>query len=473
MSGVRSVAAWPGPALVAVAVAAVAAGATAAAVLVLAVAVAPLLALVQARARTPRHPVTLVIAAVVVGLLLTAHLAVLADAAELLGARRWHGTVLAAALVLLVTLMPGAGRWRGAALAAGGGVLLLVVVAAGSAAGIAPVEAWRQAAQRPALVFSGRSAWVTDGERFLRRATLAFDEAHRVVAVTPGTFRVVEQDATRRVVRDWRLAAGDALSLRPGDTLTAEAGSRLRFEAGKRVPGAARSGSLWADAATRVPPMQALGMLATLALGACAIVPAGERRVAAVPAIAVALSLGAASWGVYATLAAPEAGLRGSPAEALFALARAVSLPHGPSPGVLAAVVALGLLALFVAAADALRERVSAAAGARWPTAWTATMVGAAIAATVPATDPWTLLVAGLGLAGAAVAAPRLAAGGGAGRRLGWPVEVIGALSGIVVFAALTVAKRSAAVESLGAFPVLVAAPVAFAIVRLLRTTPG
>src|SRR5207245_2914798 len=84
-------------------------------------------------------------------------------------------------------------------------------------------------AARPALVFSGRSAWVTEGERFVRGTTVAVDEAHRVVAVTPGTFRVVEQDGGRRVVRDWRLAAGDAISLRPGDTLTAAAGSRLRF----------------------------------------------------------------------------------------------------------------------------------------------------------------------------------------------------------------------------------------------------
>src|SRR5438445_345838 len=178
--------------------------------------------------------------------------------------------------------------------------------------GITPWAAWREAAGRPALVFSGRSAWVTDGERFVRHATLAFDEAHRVVAVTPGTFRVVERDGARRVVRDWGLAAGDALSVRPGDTLTAEPGSRLRFEPGKRVPGAAASGSAWAAAATRVSPTPALGVLATLALGACALVPAGERRMAAAPALPLALPLGGA----------PPRGGRGRPDRAVAGVGR-------------------------------------------------------------------------------------------------------------------------------------------------------
>src|SRR5438067_2096703 len=200
-------------------------------------------------------------------------------AAPLLGARRWQASVLAAALALLVTLTPGTGRRRGGMLAAGGAALLLVLVVVGVAGEVAPWTAWSQAAARPALVFSGRSGWVTEGERFVRGTTLAFDEAHRVVALTPGTFRVVEQDGGRRVVRDWRLAVGDAISLRPGDTLTASAGSRLRFEPGKRVPGTAPSGAAWADAAARVPAARALGLLATFALGACAVVPAGGRRV--------------------------------------------------------------------------------------------------------------------------------------------------------------------------------------------------
>ena len=470
MTAARALAAWPGPALVAGIVAAVAAGAPAAPMLVLAFAVTPLLALLQPwRAAAPSHPATLLITAGVAALLLWAHLAVLADAAALLGARRWQASVLAAALALLVTLRPRAGRRRGGMLAAGGAALLLVLVVVGVAGEVAPWTAWSQAAARPALVFSGRSGWVTEGERFVRGTTLAFDEAHRVVAVTPGTFRVVEQDGGRRVVRDWRLAAGDAISLRPGDTLTAAAGSRLRFEPGKRVPGA----PAWADAAARAPSARALGLLATFALGACAVVPPGGRRVGVAPAVALALSLGATSWGVYATLAAPEAGLAGSPAEALLSLPRAVAPSRALPAGALAAVVLLGLLALFVAAADALRERISGAGGARLPIIWPAVMAAAALTAAVAVVDPWTPLTAGLGLAGAAIAAPRLGAGHGARRVLGWPLEPIGALLGAAVYAGLTLlsALLPAALAPLGATPVLAAAPAAWTVVRLLRTT--
>jgi hypothetical protein len=470
MSGLRAIVAWTGPALVAGVVAAVAAGAPVAPVLVLGAAVAPLLALLQpARATVTRHPVTLAVAGIVAALVLSAHLAALADAAALVGARRWHAIVLAAALALLVTLMPNASRWPGLAPLVGGGALLLVLVAAGASTRLAPWGAWADAAARPALVFSGRSPWVTDGERFVRRTTLIFDEGHRVVAITPGTFRVVEADEGRRVVRDWRLAGGDALTLRPGDTLTAEAGSRLRFEAGKRVPGAPASGSAWADAAPRASLTRSLALLATLVLGACALVPVPARRLTAA-AIVLGLSVGATSWGVYATLAAPEAGLAGSPIEALLSLPRVVPpSAYGLTAGSLVAVVVVGLLALFIAAADGLRQLVRAAAGTRWPEAWAVAMGAAALIAALSVVDPWVLLMAGLGLAGAALTAPRLAAGRGAGRRLGWPVEIIGTVVAAGVFVALTAAKLPGAAELLAAFPILVAAPLGFAIVRALR----
>jgi hypothetical protein len=482
MTGARALAAWTGPALAAAVVAGVAAGAAVAPLLVLAAAVAPLVGLLQPpRAPASPHAVTLALTAAVAALLLWAHLALLADAAALLGARRWQGVVLAAAPALLVTLLPGAARRRAAACALGGGALLLVLVAVAASMGITPVTAWRQVAQRPAVVFSGRSAWVGEGERFVRRATLAFDEAHRVVAVTPGTFRVVEADGARRVVRDWRLAAGDAVSLRPGDTLTAHAGSRLRFEAGKRVPGAAASGPAWADAATRAPLVPALGVLVTLVLGAVALVPAAGRRAAAAPAVAVVFAFGAAAWGVYAALMAPESGLAGSPAEALLSLPRAVPpTARVLSPGALTAALALGLLALFVAAADALRERVAASGGRRWPEAWTTALAAATLGALVAVVDPWTPLAAGLGLAGAALAVPRLAAGEDAGRVLGRPVEALGALVGGAIFVALTgvalagaAARLPAALAPLAAAPVLIAAPIAWIVVRLLRTPPA
>src|SRR5207237_3131802 len=200
MTGLGTLAVWPGPALLAWVVATVAAGAPGAPVLVLAVALAPLLALLQpARATAPRHPVTLALVAIVAALVLSAHLAALADGAALLGARRWHAIVLAAALTLLVTLMPGARRWPGVAPLIGGAALLGVLLAAAVSTGRAPWAAWADAAARPALVFSGQSPWVIEGERFVRRTTLAFDDGQRAVAVAPGPSRV--RDAGARSLR--------------------------------------------------------------------------------------------------------------------------------------------------------------------------------------------------------------------------------------------------------------------------------
>ena len=470
MSGLRGVGAWPGPALVAGTIAAIAAGAAAAPVLLLAVTVAPLLALMQPpRAPTPRHPVALAIAAVVAALLLWAHLAALADAATLLGARRWQATALAAALGLLVTLLPRAARGRDVALLIGGGGLVFVLVAVASGTGRPPWTAWSDAAARPALVFTRRSPWVADGERVLRQTTLAFEEGQRVTAVVPGRFRVVEVDGVRPVVRDWRLAAGDAMALRPGDTLTADAGSRLRFEAGKRVPGALASGSAWADATTRTSPWDALALLITVALGACALIPAAHGHVVAASGIVLSLALGLASWAGYVTLGAPEAGLGGSPLEAVLALPRIAPSAHGMTPGVLTAITAVALLGLFVAAADRLRETVAEAGGRRWPEVWTAAMAVATMAATVPSVSPWMPLLAGLGLAGAAIAAPRMVA---RDARIGpWPGSVIGGLVGAVVFVALSAlgAQLPARLAVLSDAPVVVAAPAAWLVVKLLR----
>src|SRR5262249_43620649 len=440
MSALRVAAAWPGPALVAIVIAAVATGTAVAPTLLVGVAIAPLLALVQpSRAALPRHPVMLAIAAAIAALLSWAHLAVLADAATLLGASRWHACALAAALALVATLVPNAERWRGAALVLGGAALLLALIAAGTALERAPWTAWQDAAARPALVFGGGSPWVDEGARFVRSTTVAFDEGQRVVAVTPGTFRIVESDGVRRVVRDWRLAAGDALSLRPGDTLTSEPGTRVRFEPGKRVPGAPPSGSAWADAGPLASPSHALALLATVTLGACAVVPVVASHVGVVSALTLAIAVGAASWGAYATLLAPEAGLAGSPVEALLSLSRAAALSaHGIGRAAFIGLVAVGLLALFVAAAGGLRQPMAEAAGARWPRVWSAVIAVAAAAAALPSVDPWTPLAAGLGLAGAAVAAPRIAGADGA-RVASWPASVAGGLAGAAVFAGLIV----------------------------------
>ncbi|HEV8583488.1 MAG TPA: hypothetical protein VGT02_00805 [Methylomirabilota bacterium] len=475
MTGARALAAWTGPALAAAVVAGITAGTAVAPVLLLSAALAPLVALLQpARAPAAPHAVTLALTAVVAALLLWAHVALLADTATLLGAGRAQAVVLALALALLVGLVPGAGRWCAVVGGLGGVALLLVLVDAAATVGVAPWTAWREAAARPAVVFGARSPWVRDGERLVRGATLAFDEGHRVVAVTRGTLRVVEADGARRVVRDWRLAAGDAVSLRPADTLVAEAGSRLRFEPGKRVPGAAASGSAWADAATRAPLAQVVGLAVTLLLGAVALVPAGGRRAAAAPAIVLVFALGTAAWGVYAAVVAPESGLAGSPAEALLAPARSATPGGELSPGALTIVVVVGLLALFVAAAGALRDRVAETGGRRWPEAWMTAVIAAGLAGLVDVVDPWTPLAAGLGVAAAALAAPRLA--GADGAWIGpWPAAAVGGLVGVAVFAAVAAlgAGLPAPLAVLRDLPALAAAPAAWVIVKVLRREAG
>jgi len=465
MIALHGIAAWTGPVLVGAVATRVAAGAPDAPLLVLAVVVAPLVALVQPRVAETPHVVCAAAAAVSATLVLAASLVPLGDAALLLGARRWHGVALAAVLALLLTLTPGRHGWRLAALAAGGGALLLVLGVLASGTARAPWDAWRDAAARPALRFGEASPWVTEGGWFARRTTLAFAEGHRLVAVTPGTFRVVEQEGASYVVRDWRLAAGDPLSVRPGDRLTVEAGSRVRFEAGKRVPGAASSGAVWAEAGA-APLATSVAALVTLVLGAIGLVPPAGRRAMAAPAALVALALAAACWGVYAVATTPDVMLGGSVAEPLLRLPEAVPRARGLAP-----VVALGLLALFVAAAGALRERVGAPAGARGAAVWAAMLALAAVGSLWPF-DPWFLLMAGLGFAAATIAAPRLAAGGGR-RMAGWPVEAIGALAGGVAFVGVVALgpRLPAALGAVAESPALLAAPAGWLAVTLLRWT--
>lgn len=463
MTALRGIAAWTGPVLLGALATRVAAGAPDAPWLVLAAVVAPLVALLQPRGADAPHVISAAAAAVSATLVLAASLVPLGDAALLLGARRWHGVLLAAVLALVLTLSPRAHGWRGVALLAGGGALLLSLLTLASMTALSPWDAWRDAAARRALLFSAQSPWVNDGGWFARRTTLAFDEGHRLVAVAPGTFRVVEQEDAGDVVRDWRLAPGDPLSLRPGDRLTVEAGSRLRFEAGKRVPGAAPSGAVWAEAGA-APRMTSVAGLATLVLGAIGLVPAAGRRGFVAPVTLLALALAAACWGVYAVATAPEVMLSGSVVEPLLRLPTAVPGTRGLAP-----LVAVALLALFLAAAGALRERVAALAGARGTTAWVAAVVIAALASLWPF-DPWFLLMAGLGFAAATIAGPRLAAGGAA--RIGrWPVAALGALAGGTVFVVVAaLGPRLPAVLGIVAeSPALLAAPAGWLAVKLAR----
>ena len=130
--------------------------------------------------------------------------------------------------------------------------------------------------------------------------------------------------------------------------------------------------------------------------------------------------------------AAPELPLGGAVAASLL------RLPQAP-----VALVALGLVALFVALAGALSDRLAAATPARAPAMWAVIVVVAAVIAALRPVDPWAVWAGGLGLAGAAIAAPRLAAGKGAGKCFGLAVEAIGAFVGGAAFVALVVRAAS------------------------------
>jgi hypothetical protein len=463
MTALRGLAAWTGPVLLGTLATRVAAGAPDAPMLVLAAVVAPLVALLQPRVDEAPHVVSSAATGVSATLVLAASFVPLGDVAVLLGGRRWHGVVVAAALLLLLVLMPGLDRWRPVGLVVGGAALVLGLLVLASATTLSPWTAWRDAAAKPALVFSAHSPWVTDGGWFARRATLTFEEGHRLVALAPATFRVIEHDGTTDVVRDWRLAAGDPLSVRPGDRVTVEAGSRVRFQAGKRVPGAAPSGAAWADAGA-APGVASVAALLTLVLGAIGLVPAAGRRGFVAPATLLTLALAAACWGVYAVATAPEVMLSGSVADPLLRVSSAV-----PGARHLALLGVIALVALFVATAGALRERIAVLAGARARLAWLTAVAVAAVASLWPF-DPWLLLLAGLGLAAATLAAPRLA-GAGVARVAGWPVQAIGALTGGATFVAVAAlgARLPGVLAFAAEWPVLLAAPAAWLVVKLLR----
>jgi hypothetical protein len=475
MTALGAAAVWLQPVLLTVLTLRVAGGHAEAPWLALGALVAPLVALL-APARRPAgpNPVATAAAAITVTLVLAADFVVAGDAAALLGVAPWHGVALAAALVLLAPLLPAAPRIAAPALVLAAVALLLPLGAVALRTGVTPWTAWSHGGLRQALTFPEASGWVRDGERFARDMRLTFTEGQRVTALTEGLYRVVERDAAPPTVREWRLAAGDALTLRPGDELTVEAGARMRFDPGRRMPGMPVTGMAWADAPARGPAMLpgALGALITLVGGALAMVPATRRGglpVAAGPLALMTAVSAAVGWGVYAAAAAPDLALGGSP------LAPLVRLPPralGPAPGgVLAALVVAAFVVLLLAAAVALRGRLAAIGGGR-PALWPAA-VALAAALTVWSPDPWRLLLLALGLA-AAVWTPALFA---AGR----PAAIAGSGVGAVVFVALAglplVAPGAAVwLDTVVRYPALVAMPLGWAVVRALGEgvgTPG
>jgi hypothetical protein len=409
---------------------------------------------------------------VAAGLVLWATLLAVGDVAGVLGLPRWLAAALAAGLALLAGAWSAGDPGRALRWSLGAGALgfVIPVVAVGGVAAVSPWGAWSETASRPALTFAARSAWVTEGRRFAEATNLAFTEAHRVTALVPGVYRVIEESDRRRVTREWRLAAGDALTLRPGDHLALGAGARLRFEAGRRVPGAPVSGVAWADPPDRRRPLtlaNTLGAALTLVAGALGLspgIPAGarptSRRISAGPAFLLLLVLAAVCWGVYGVHAAPELALGGRASAGLVELP-ALLLPT-PAGRVLVATGVAALIFLFVATACALRG-VATARGAPGPplALWAGLLVVAAAASLWPG-DAWRVFLAGCGLAGAAAAAPRLAGGGRAG-------QTAGSLVGAVAFAGLATAPGllPAWAPAAATHPILLAGPLAWAAARV------
>jgi hypothetical protein len=474
-----AIGAWTSPALFVALATAVFGGAASAPILVLTALLAPLLALLQAPAADrPSHPLASVVGLAVAALVLWANLLVAGDLAAALGVPRPYG-VGAAAVVAWLAVACGSVAGRGSAVVPLGVAALAVPLALlGGAGGTPPWTAWSQLASRSALSFSPGSAWVTEGRAVARPTTLTFRESHRVTAAAPGVYRVTERDGAAAVVREWRMAAGDALELRPGDQLTLPTGARVRFEAGKRIPGAAVSGVAWAEPAERralrgVGEAIALGV--TLAGGALALVPppAGGRRlaVAAMPPTILLFVLAAVCWGMYAAWAAADLAIGATSLVPLLGAPGQIAGARAPRG--LVALLAAALLVLLFGAVCALRARVAAlaaeSAGGNAAlrllpgiTGWTALVAAAAAAAGWPA-DSGRALMAALGVAGATWAAPRLDRGDAA--------AVAGALIGAGVFAALILG----AVElppwaaMAGRHPVLVAVPAAAAVAWAAR----
>jgi hypothetical protein len=462
--GAAHAAAWITPALLTVLASRVASGHVEAPLLVLLTVAAPLVALLRPPLTAARNPVTRVVILIVVGLVVWANVSAFADVAALLGGARWHGAVLAAALTLLVTVWPAADRGRAAVLMLIVGVacVLAVAAAAAVAAGRTPWSAWNDVASRPALVFSERGAVA----RITRDTTLQFSEAHHVVALRGGAFRVAEQEGARTLLREWLVRDNDVLTLRPGDRLSLPAGARVRFEVGKRVPGGPASGAQWADAPARgaartLPAL--LGLAITLLGGAAALVPPWTRGVRGLAAI-VPLVCGwaAVCCGIYAVAIAPELVLADAPAAALIAAARTV--PHAGAAAGFTIVGCAGLLALLIAAAQSLRARVVEVAGASAPAMWTAVFVLAAAGSIWPI-DAWIVLSTALGLAACAWAAPFLAAGDEE-EEGGWSPAALGSIAGVLAFGVLAAlaARLPDWAGGVGDYPALMAAPVAWAV---------
>ncbi len=454
----------------------------------LALVLAPLIALgagpPEPAEREPVFPV--VILFVAVGVLLWANLILAGDVMVWLGAPRWHGIGVAAALGCLVAAWRGGGRLVPVLLLAAALALGAPLAELARATGVGPVGAWARVASETAFRFPPTSEWVTDG-RDLKlihgRGPITFDEEHRLTAPAGGRLLAHTLDGGRASDLEWNLAPGQSVTLRPGDQLDRDSAPRLQFEPDKRVPGSPPSGITWASGRPLDWPRVA-GLTMTLLFGALALCRAGDPTKASRFTVALAAGGGlvaflwAEGWAVYSVLVSPDLFLGGVTAERLLALP-APGDGHAARPALQALLLAAGL-AGFLASSIALRERLAAldrTGGGeigRDLGLWACVFAIAGLAS-LWHLDCWSLTLLALGMAASSVGPAAL----GSGRAAPSGVVTLAGLTGLVVFVALAAAGQlhGGAGGMLGAaeaYPALVAAPAGVLVLWVCRSlVPG
>jgi hypothetical protein len=490
MTRAGAVAAWTGPALIVAVVARVTSGGADAPLFVLAALTAPLLALlVPPTPRAAPSAMALPIALAVTVCVLGSSVRAVTDLGRVAGVPAWAALACAVGLLSLAAL-PGAPRRAPlVALGLGAAALLSAVGALGHVVHASPWTAWSRIASRSAFELHADSAWTRDGLHALAPVSLTSGDAQRITVLTAGVYRVTEHDRTPPVVREWRLASGDSLALRPGDVLTIPTDGRVRFETGARLPAPAASGTTWADGAPTSRARSIVGwtgLTVTLVGGAIAVVrplaPVGLGGAVAAPLGVLAIVSAAAAWGLHAVDVAPELSIGMPPGASLASLTPAVV--SEPWRSRVSAAVVVALVALLAAAATALRQRLGELVERQWQPAppllrrrgvvagaWVV-LVAVAGAAGVWVSDGWSLLVQGMGLGAATVLGPVLATRDAAGTRR---ASLAGAVVGAAVFVLTPYATDWLAalpadvVAVVVRYPALVAAPAAWLVATAVR----
>jgi hypothetical protein len=480
VTALRFVGLWVSPALLLGVAANIYAGAPAGLALAFLVVLAPSMTLLEGHADSAGDSSLFTVALTVLAviLLLAANLLLLGDVATGLGAPRWHGIVVAAGAAFAVTVWPWADRWwpwlAPAALAPAALTLALVA----HASGLSPAAAWSEVAARPDFRFTARSPWVASGGFFPTPGSLTFTEPHTVSAPGADVFAIITPDGAAPSVQEWRPSPGDAIMLRPGDRISYAAGARLKFESGRRAPGAPPSGVVWADSAARAPALRqlaaVLGLAITLIAGGLPLLRPWAPRSCGPAAAALALVLAslawAEGWAVYAGALAPEFFLLDARGGLLVQLP--VLVLDAPWGRWLGGVLTASLIALFVATASALRERVAALdrAGSdlgRDAALWAA-MFGVAVVASLWPRDPWSVLLVAFGMLASSLG-PLALAGDGLTPR----AQALAGAAGLGVFALVALGGGVVAgtwAAPLVVYPALFGGPAAWAALSLARS---